>query len=720
MKKSSSDFSFLQGNGEVVELIRSYNWSASSLGSPDQWPQSLRTAVSIVVHSKFPMTLFWGPDYILFYNDAFRPGLGNQGKHPAIGKKACDVLTENWPLIKSILDKILTGGESSWLEEQLRPVYRNGKTENVYWTFSHSAVIDERGRPAGVLAIGSETTDKVDTIQKLRVSNERFENLVREATVGIIVLIGENMIVEVVNDAYGQLIDREVKEIIGRPLFDIIPEAIDPFLSILQNVRMTGNPLYLYDQPYFIYANGIKKEGYLNIVYMPFKESDGKITGVMALCHDVTQQVIARKKTEEAEERTRLSIKAAELGIFEVHLPTNEVSVSDRFSEIFGVDKNSERNDFVNAIHPDDRQRRKEANQIALKTGLLEYEARIILPHGNIRWIRATGTVYYDEKKIPIRLLGVVQDITERKENERLLQEAAENLSIALNAGQLGSYEYMVETGVINCNSQCKSNFGFAPNEDLTFEKLLSVIHPEDRTSMQQAVGSAFTNHTLYSTEYRITLPNKSTRWIRASGRGLYNQLNQPVKMVGVTVDITEQKNFENELSQKVEERTKELKAINSELEQFAYAASHDLQEPLRKVTTFTNLLQERNGEQLSESGKNYIAKIDHSVNRMKMIIDDLLQYSYHTKTDQLATRVDLNQIIDSIETDLELLIQEKNATLIKDNLPSLIAIAPQMTQLFQNIISNSLKFSKKDIPSHITITTHYLSEKETSKAQKS
>ena len=176
---------FHLGSGEMSELIRLKDWSKTTLGKLDTWPQSLRTTLSIILNSKFPMFLFWGPDLICFYNDAYRQSLGNNGKHPAIlGGRAEEYWKEIWADIKPIIDHVLAGGEANWSEDQLLPIYRNGEMEDVYWTFSYSAVYDESGKPAGVFVTCTETTNKVIALKNLKKreiqfveSEERFRTL---------------------------------------------------------------------------------------------------------------------------------------------------------------------------------------------------------------------------------------------------------------------------------------------------------------------------------------------------------------------------------------------------------------------------------------------------------------------------------------------------------------------------------------------------------------
>src|SRR6188508_2857784 len=134
MSINNSDHYFLRGGGEMGELIRAKDWSKTSLSDPADWPQSLRITLGILLKTKFPMFLFWGKELICFYNDAYRPSLGKEGKHPYIlGMKGEEAWTEIWHIIKPLIDQVLSGGNATWSEDQLIPIFRNGKLEDVYW-----------------------------------------------------------------------------------------------------------------------------------------------------------------------------------------------------------------------------------------------------------------------------------------------------------------------------------------------------------------------------------------------------------------------------------------------------------------------------------------------------------------------------------------------------------------------------------------------------------
>jgi signal transduction histidine kinase len=180
-----TDAAFLDAPGEMARRIREFDWTKTPLGAIDAWPQSLRTAVGIVLRSKFPMFIWWGPDLIQFYNDGYRPSLGADGKHPlALGQKGEECWPEIWPVIYPLIRQVLDGGASTWSEDQLIPIYRNGKLEDVYWTFGYSAIIDEHDAVGGVLVVCHENTEKMIHYQKLVESEDELSFAIDAAELG--------------------------------------------------------------------------------------------------------------------------------------------------------------------------------------------------------------------------------------------------------------------------------------------------------------------------------------------------------------------------------------------------------------------------------------------------------------------------------------------------------------------------------------------------------
>lgn len=164
-------------------LTCTYDWSVTTIGEPGSWPQSLRTATSIVLNNRFPMFLFWGSDQLCFYNNAFSRILGDEGHYAAApGKPGAAAWTDLWGMIKPLISAVMAGGPSIWREDQLIPIHRNGKLEEVYWTFSFSAVADELGEVAGVLVTCTETTQQVQQLATVVAFSKELRRQVAERT----------------------------------------------------------------------------------------------------------------------------------------------------------------------------------------------------------------------------------------------------------------------------------------------------------------------------------------------------------------------------------------------------------------------------------------------------------------------------------------------------------------------------------------------------------
>lgn len=301
----------------------------------------------------------------------------------------------------------------------------------------------------------------------------------------------------------------------------------------------------------------------------------------------------------------------------------------------------------------------------------------------------------------------------ELEAREADLQKANQNLEMALHAGKLGSYDLEFSTGLMQCTAQCKANFGLPADAIFNFPDLINAILPEDRSIMQQAVEEAVANRSVYNAEYRTTWPDGSIHWIRASGKATYDDSGLSLHMAGITMDITAQRMAQQELERQVQERTQELSNANQELirtnhelEQFAYIASHDLQEPLRKIQSFASLLPENRYD--DDQFDLYLNKVILSAQRMSALIKGVLNYSRLSKIEEAFSMVDLNQVISHVLSDFELLIDEKKAIIRCHDLPAIEGIPLQLNQLFFNLIGNALKFSD-NIPAitiHCTLLT--------------
>ncbi len=290
------------GNGTVARLLRERDWADSPLGSPEDWPQSLRAIITLMLHSKFPMFVAWGPQLALIYNDAYVDMLAN--KHPAaLGQPFSEVWGEIWPDISPIVELALAG-ESSFFENLPLTMHRKGFEERAWFTFSYSPVHDEHGQIAGMYCAGSETTQQVLTEQNRISENERLRNLFQQAPGVMAVLRGRDFVFELVNDAYSQLVG--FRELIGRPVREALPEVDGQgIFELLDEVYATGEPyvgrgtrVKLQRRP-----GSVLEERFVDFIFQPIRNTDGEVSGIFVEGSDVTDAVKAHQALRESEQR---------------------------------------------------------------------------------------------------------------------------------------------------------------------------------------------------------------------------------------------------------------------------------------------------------------------------------------------------------------------------------------------------------------------------------
>lgn len=432
------------------KLTREFDWSATDLGHPDFWPQSLLTTVNILLNSKFPMFLWWGPELIQFYNDAYRLGLGNFGKHPqALGQRGEDCWPEIWGTIQPLIEEVLTSGEAVYHEDMLVPIYRNGKLENTYWTFSYSKVNGDNGAIEGVVAICTETTSKVltsqvqasnlklaisniqlteaqtrlqQTVSELEKSESRLSCIIADAPVAVAILKIPELIIESANKKILELWGK-TESIIGTPIYKALPELQGQlFLQLYQEVIASGEPYYGDEFKALFVRDNKLEEGFFNFVFHPLKNKAGVILCLMIVATDVTEQVNARKKVERAEESLRMAIEAAELGTFSISTTDLAFTPSPQFKNFFGFLPEEEVTfeAVVQQIQPDYRKNVALAVEEAIKKGgRFDMEFPVINFQNNKQcWVRGIGTLQYNNNGVDRYFTGVLHDITERKQDE--------------------------------------------------------------------------------------------------------------------------------------------------------------------------------------------------------------------------------------------------------------------------------------------------------------
>ncbi|GAA4460120.1 hypothetical protein GCM10023189_34780 [Nibrella saemangeumensis] len=626
-----------------------------------------------------------------------------------IGRTVSEALPElEGQPFSDLLEGVYTSGTMYQASEDRGDLVVDGVLQTFYFNFSYKPLRDTEGKVYGILNMAIDVTEQVKTKRRLEESEKNFRNLIMQAPVGICLLTGDDFIMEVANDQYLELIGRKREDDLHRPIWDILPEAkAQGFDRLLSGVKESGQPYFGYEHEVFLIRKGKPETLYVNFVYEPLLDENGKAHSVLVTAIDITQQVESRHLIKEVADRARLAVDSAKLGTYEVNLLTREVIPSPRFNELFDVNTTGGQFDYVSQIHPDDMPQRKKAHALSLTTGKLEYECRINRRDGSLTWLQIFGQVYFDDEQQPYKIIGIVQDITQAKVVE---EEREKFLSLShYSRDFIGMCDMNLKTLYVN-----KAGIDMLGIEgNIQDASLWDCFFPEDHAYLNDHFFPQVKRdgHGEVEIRFRHFQTNQPV-WVIYSVFIIHNGQEEPSVMATVSRDITERKTMEAELERRVQERTAELLRVNDELQQFTYVSSHDLKEPLRKIQIFTGLAQQE-ADPANTQLAGYLYKVWVSANRMSGLLSDLLNYSMLSNPERQYKDVNLNQVLQHIKEDTELLIQEKKAIIQADKLPAIQGIPVQINQLFYNLVNNALKFSKPGVPARIQLKTTNLTEAE-------
>ncbi len=288
--RSKQPPSFLDGGGEMGELIRAFDWNATPLGEPRLWPSPLRTAVRLMLTTQHPIFIFWGPHLIQFYNDAYRRSLGVERHPSALGQRGRDCWEEIWDIIGPQIALVMEGRGATWQENQLVPTTRNGRREEVYWTYSYSPIDTPEAEHGvgGVLVLCTETTRQVIAERNHLAERDRLQEMFQQAPGFMALLRGPRHVYEMVNPAYLELVGHH--DVLGRAVADVLPGTVKQgYVDLLDEVYRSGKALTGSGARFeFTGTDDRRLERYVNFVYQPITDDNDGVTGIFVEGFDVT------------------------------------------------------------------------------------------------------------------------------------------------------------------------------------------------------------------------------------------------------------------------------------------------------------------------------------------------------------------------------------------------------------------------------------------------
>ncbi|WNB17869.1 PAS domain-containing protein [Marivirga arenosa] len=349
-------------------------------------------------------------------------------------------------------------------------------------------------------------------------------------------------------------------------------------------------------------------------------------------------------------------------------------------------------------------------DQLIKKGDNFDLELLVETQKRNNIWIRIIGNAERIEGQT-VKIYGSIQDINSKKTSEEKIKNSNERFEKAALATNDAIWDWNIKT-----NKTVRSGFGFEKqfgyktyNADKDDQFWLKNIHPDDLERVQNSQSKAINNkkYNYWKDQYRFKTKSGEYAHVIDKGFIVRDESGEAIRMIGATTDITDRIKYEKsliEVNEQLQKQTFELSKSNAELEQFAYVASHDLQEPLRMVSSFLTQLEKKYGDKLDEKGIQYINFAVDGAKRMRQIILDLLDYSRIGKHEEEKKEINLNEIIDEVCLLNRKKIDELDAKIYYKKLPSIINHNAPMIQLFQNLISNALKYIEEGVQPKIII----------------
>lgn len=355
---------------------------------------------------------------------------------------------------------------------------------------------------------------------------------------------------------------------------------------------------------------------------------------------------------------------------------------------------------FLEGKYMMDAIREKIASMIALERAQLSYRQKAYKSSLNLTPIFLFALILVSLALVLIAYFRTTKDVKDLKRTNQELEIFKESTNQAEIISRHGNWVYHIEQGTYDYSDNLYRLLGEQPQSFApTTENFMSFVHPDDLEKLQEDVAKMLENEHLPFIHYRIIQKSGNIRYLKAYGQAL--EIDGKRKLLGTTTDVTD----EIEGIKLLEERNAELERNNKELSAFNHVASHDLQEPLRKIQTFLSRLVDQEENNLSEKGTLYISRIQNAATRMRLLIDDLLQFSRTNKIEKNFETSNINLLLENAKQDLAEAISESNAEITSDNFPVMDVIPFQIQQLFLNLIGNSIKYQSKGTEPKINIT---------------
>ena len=660
---------FLSGGGESGALMRAQDWSRTPLGPAPDWPQALKTLVEVMLSSRQPMLIVWGPRHTTLYNDGYAQMCG--ARHPqALGGSFEALWHDIWDQVEPILARAYAG-EATHMDDIAFVMHRNGFPEETHFAFGYTPVRDDAGRVAGMFCACTETTATVRASRQAVADRERLASLFEQSPGFVAVLEGPEHRFAFANPGYRQLVAE--RDIIGRPVREALPEvAGQGFFERLDHVFATGEPFTAHAAPVTLIRSpgGGSERRFLDFVYQPMRDGLGRITGVLVAGSDMTERVLATAALAESETRFRNMADYAPVILWVTDAQGACTYLNRRWYEFTGQSE-AEAQGFgwLDAVHPEDRGWsgetfvRANAQRVPFR---LEYRLRHA--DGSYHWAIDAASPRFGPDGTFAGYIGSVVDIEDRKRAEERLFEARRRLDAVLNNTTMAIFMMDERQHCIYMNRAAETLTGYTLAET-TGRALHDVVHHTrpDGTPYplcECPIDQAFPENNQEQGEEVFVHRDGTFYPVAFTASPIRDDADRPVGTVIEARNIEDElrakaqiEAFSAGLEQQVAERTAELMKAEEALRQsqkmeavgqLTGGIAHDFNNLLAGISGSLELMQSRIGQGRLKDIDRYMSAAQGAAKRAAALTHRLLAFSRRQTLDPKPT--DVNRLVAGME----------------------------------------------------------------------